>query len=128
MLQSSPAGRPSVDGFSLIRNYIPRDLARKILDAGKQIESERRLVTVLFADVTGFTALSERMDVEEVSVLLNDCFGGLISAILKYEGTIDKFIGDGIMAIFGAPLAHENDPERAIRCALDMIAEIERFN
>ena len=68
------------------------------------------------------------MDVEEVSVLLNDCFGGLISSILKYEGTIDKFIGDGIMAIFGAPLAHENDPERAIRCSLDMIAEIERFN
>lgn len=128
MVQTAAAGRPSVDGFTLIRNYIPRDLARKILDAGRQIESERRLVTVLFADVTGFTALSERMDVEEVSVLLNDCFGGLISAILKYEGTIDKFIGDGIMAIFGAPLAHENDPERAIRCALDMMAEIERFN
>jgi len=126
--QATAPGRPSVDGFSLIRNYIPHDLARKILDAGRQIESERRLVTVLFADVTGFTALSERMDVEEVSVLLNDCFGGLISAILKYEGTIDKFIGDGIMAIFGAPLAHENDPERAIRCSLDMIAEIERFN
>jgi class 3 adenylate cyclase len=121
-------GRPSVDGFALIQSYIPRDLAQKILDAGKQIESERRLVTVLFADVTGFTALSEKMDVEDVSMVLNECFGGLISVILKYEGTIDKFIGDGIMAIFGAPLAHENDPERAIRCALDMLAEIERFN
>ncbi len=121
-------GRPSVDGFALIQSYIPRDLAQKILDAGKQIESERRLVTVLFADVTGFTALSEKMDVEDVSMVLNECFGGLISVILKYEGTIDKFIGDGIMAIFGAPLAHENDPERAIRCALEMLAEIERFN
>ncbi len=120
--------RPSLDSFALIRNYIPQDLARKILDAGKHIESERRLVTVLFADVTGFTALSERMDVEEVSMILNDCFGGLISSIMKYEGTIDKFIGDGIMAIFGAPLAHENDPERAIRCALDMMKEIEQFN
>ncbi|MGB6121445.1 MAG: zinc-ribbon domain-containing protein, partial [Bacteroidota bacterium] len=68
--------RPSLDSFALIRNYIPQDLARKILDAGKHIESERRLVTVLFADVTGFTALSERMDVEEVSMILNDCFGG----------------------------------------------------
>ena len=125
---TTTAVRPTVDGFALIRNYIPRDLAQKILTAGKQIESERRLVTVLFADVTGFTALSEKMDVEDVSLVLNDCFTGLIAAILKYEGTIDKFIGDGIMAIFGAPLAHENDPERAIRCALDMMAEIERFN
>ncbi|MEW6509615.1 MAG: adenylate/guanylate cyclase domain-containing protein [Bacteroidota bacterium] len=124
---TAPA-RPSVDGFALIKNYIPPELARKILDAGKQIESERRHVTVLFADVTGFTTLSEQMDVEVVSTILNDCFRGLISIILKYEGTIDKFIGDGIMAIFGAPLAHENDPERAARCALDMIADIERFN
>jgi class 3 adenylate cyclase len=124
---TAPA-RPSVDGFALIQNYIPRDLARKILDAGKKIESERRLVTVLFADVTGFTALSEKMDLEDVSMILNDCFGGLISVILKYEGTIDKFIGDGIMAIFGAPLAHENDPERAVRCALDMLTEIDQFN
>jgi class 3 adenylate cyclase len=127
-LQTEAPARPSVDGFALIKNYIPLELARKIIDAGKQIESERRHVTVLFADVTGFTALSERMDVEVVSQILNDCFRGLIATILKYEGTIDKFIGDGIMAIFGAPLAHENDPERATRCALDMLADIERFN
>jgi len=126
---SAPAhNRPSVDGFALIRNYIPKDLAEKILAAGKLIESERRMVTVLFADVTGFTALSEKLDLEDVSAVLNDCFSGLIASILKYEGTIDKFIGDGIMAIFGAPLAHENDPERAVRCALEMISEIERFN
>jgi class 3 adenylate cyclase len=120
--------RPSIDGFALIRSYIPRDLAERILTAGRQIESERRLVTVLFADVTGFTALSERLDPEDVSSVLNDCFSGLVSVVLHYEGTIDKFIGDGIMAIFGAPLAHENDPERAVRCALDMMAEIDRYN
>jgi class 3 adenylate cyclase len=120
--------RPSVDGFALIRNYIPKELAERILAAGRQIESERRMVTVLFADVTGFTALSEKLDLEDVSAVLNDCFSGLISIILKYEGTIDKFIGDGIMAIFGAPLAHENDPERAARCALEMMAQIEQFN
>jgi len=127
-LSDAVALRPVVDGFALIKNYIPPELARKILNAGKQIESERRHVTVLFADVVGFTALSEKMDVELVSTILNDCFRGLISTILKYEGTIDKFIGDGIMAIFGAPLAHENDPERAARCGLDMLADIERFN
>ncbi len=120
--------RPPIDGFSLLQRYIPRDLAERILAAGKQIESERRLVTVLFADVTGFTALSEKMDPEDLSAILNECFAGLISIVLRYEGTIDKFIGDGIMAIFGAPLAHENDPERAARCALDMVADIERFN
>ena len=118
--------RPSIDGFALIRNYIPRDLAERILTAGRQIESERRLVTVLFADVTGFTALSERLDPEDVSSVLNDCFSGLVSVVLHYEWTIDKFIGDGIMAIFGAPLAHENDPERAVRCSLDMMGDIER--
>ncbi len=120
--------RPTIDGLALIRNYIPSDLAERILTAGKQIESERRLVTVVFADVTGFTALSEKLDPEDLSAVLNDCFSGLVSVILRYEGTIDKFIGDGIMAIFGAPLAHENDPERAVRCALDMVAEITRFN
>ncbi len=120
--------RPTIDGFALIRNYIPRDLAERILTAGRQIESERRQVTVVFADVTGFTALSERLDPEDVTAVLNDCFSGLVSVVLRYEGTIDKFIGDGIMAIFGAPLAHENDPERAIRCALDMMTEIERYN
>ncbi len=128
-LEGTPAPRrPSLDGLTLLRNYIPRDLAERILAAGKQIESERRLVTIVFSDVTGFTALSERMDPEDVSAILNDCFSGLISIVLKYEGTIDKFIGDGIMAIFGAPLAHENDPERAVRCAIEMVADIERFN
>jgi class 3 adenylate cyclase len=128
-LEGTPAPRrPSLDGLTLLRNYIPRDLAERILAAGKQIESERRLVTIVFADVTGFTALSERMDPEDVSAILNDCFSGLISIVLKYEGTIDKFIGDGIMAIFGAPLAHENDPERAVRCAVELVADIERFN
>jgi class 3 adenylate cyclase len=128
-LEGTPAPRrPSLDGLSLLRNYIPRELAERILTAGKQIESERRLVTIVFADVTGFTALSEKTDPEDVTTLLNDCFAGLISIVLKYEGTIDKFIGDGIMAIFGAPLAHENDPERAVRCAVEMMADIERFN
>jgi len=126
--ETGAPGRPTVDGFALLQSYIPPELARRILNAGKRIESERRLVTVLFADVTGFTALAEKTDVEVVSMVLNDCFSGLISTVLRFEGTIDKFIGDGIMAIFGAPLAHENDPERAVRCALEMLNDIEQFN
>ena len=118
----------SSDRTTLLQTYIPAELAKRILSAGKQIESERRLVTVVFADVSGFTAMSEKLDAEEVSTVLNDCFKGLISIVYKYEGVIDKFIGDEIMAIFGAPLTHENDPERAVRCSIEMMEYMERFN
>lgn len=124
--KSSPSAE--VNQTILLQKYIPAELAKKILSAGAQIESERRLVTVMFADVSGFTALSEKLDAEEVSTVLNDCFKGLISIVYKYEGVIDKFIGDELMAIFGAPIAHENDPERAVRCAVEMMEYIERFN
>jgi class 3 adenylate cyclase len=119
---------PTTSRLDLIKEYIPPELASKILSAGKKLESERRNVTVMFADVTGFTALSEQIDPEILSNLLNECFKGLVTTVHKYEGTIDKFIGDAIMVIFGAPLAHENDPERAVRCALDMMDDIKRFN
>lgn len=128
LTDSSDSSLVEKDRSNLLQNYIPPELAKRILSAGKQIESERRLVTILFADVTGFTAMSEKLDPEAVSTVLNDCFKGLISIIYKYEGVIDKFIGDEIMAIFGAPIAHENDPERAIRCAKEMLDYIGRFN
>jgi class 3 adenylate cyclase len=98
------------------------------MSAGKQLESERRLVTVLFADISGFTAMSEKLDAEVVAAILNDCFKGLVSIIYKFEGVIDKFIGDEIMALFGAPIAHENDAERAVRCAVEMKDFIIRYN
>ncbi len=125
---TSPASPAEANHAALLQNYIPHELAKRILSAGKQIESERRLVTVVFADVSGFTAMSEKLDAEEVSTVLNDCFKGLISIVYKYEGVIDKFIGDEIMAIFGAPLTHENDPERALRCSMEMMEYMERFN
>jgi class 3 adenylate cyclase len=125
---TSPSFPTEADRTTLLQKYIPPELAKRILSAGKQIESERRLVTVLFADVSGFTAMSEKLDPEEVSSVLNDCFKGLISIVYKYEGVIDKFIGDEIMAIFGAPLTHENDPERSVRCSMEMMEYMERFN
>jgi len=81
-------------------------------------EGERKLVTMMFADFSGFTALAEKLDPETVRELVNACFDRLVPVIEKYEGTVEKFIGDEIMAIFGAPVAHENDPERALRTAL----------
>ena len=91
-------------------------------------DEERKLVTILFADVSGFTALSENLDPEDVRNLINACFERLVPIVKKYEGTVDKFMGDEIMALFGAPIAHENDPERALRAALEMMDAISVFN
>jgi predicted ATPase/class 3 adenylate cyclase len=91
-------------------------------------DDERKIVTVLFADITGFTTLAEKLGPEEVRTLINDCFECLVPVVQKYEGTIDKFIGDEIMALFGAPLAHEDDPERALRTALELMEAIVGFN
>ena len=81
---------------------------------------ERRIVTVLFADVVGFTPLSEDRDPEHVKNLLDRCFDRLASDISSHGGRVDKIVGDEIMAVFGAPVAHEDDPERAVRAALQM--------
>jgi len=83
-------------------------------------EGERKVVTILFADISGFTALSETLDPELVTEIVNTCFQALTDAIVKYGGVVDKYIGDAIMALFGAPEAHEDDPERAIHAALEM--------
>ena len=97
--------------------------------AHRPAESEqRKQVTVLFADVSGFTAMSEKMDAEEVSATMNALWLRLDQAILDRGGRIDKHIGDAVMALFGAPRAQEDDPERAIRSALAMQAELSAFN
>lgn len=85
-------------------------------------EVDRRQVTVLFADLCGFTTLSERLDPEEVRAFQNALFESLAQAITRYGGFVAKFIGDAVLAIFGAPVAHEDDPERALDSALDMLA------
>ena len=91
-------------------------------------EGERKLVTIMFADISGFTAMSEKLDPEQVRSLMNACFDHLTPTIEKYDGVVDKFIGDEIMALFGAPAAHENDPERALRAALEMAERLAEFN
>ena len=85
-------------------------------------------MTIVFADISGFTALSERLDPEKVREVINGCFDWLVPVVQKYDGTIDKFIGDEIMAAFGAPVAHEDDAERAVRAALDLMDAIVAFN
>jgi class 3 adenylate cyclase/tetratricopeptide (TPR) repeat protein len=82
------------------------------------MEGERKQVTVLFADIAGFTAFSERLDPEEVHLLMDGCFARLTEAVHRYEGTVNQYTGDGIMALFGAPIAHEDHPQRALLAAL----------
>jgi class 3 adenylate cyclase/tetratricopeptide (TPR) repeat protein len=110
-----------------LRSYIPAQLANKIKATG-QIQGERRQVTVVFADVSGFTALSETLDPEEVASFMNECLRDLAEAVYQYEGMVDKFIGDCIMAVFGAPIALEDDAERALLAALSMRSRVELFN
>jgi class 3 adenylate cyclase/predicted ATPase len=81
---------------------------------------ERRVVTVLFADVVGYTGLSESRDPEGVKYLLDQCFERLAADVTSHGGRLDKIVGDELMAVFGAPVAHEDDPERAVRAALQM--------
>ena len=84
--------------------------------------AERRLVSVLFADLVGFTTLSESQDSEEVRALLSRYFDTCKRLITLYGGTVEKFIGDAVMAVWGAPTATEDDAERAVRAALDLVA------
>jgi predicted ATPase/class 3 adenylate cyclase len=103
-----------------LRGYTPKHLADKILTSRSALEGERKLVTVLFADCVGFTEISTRLDPEELHGLMDGCFRHLLDAVHRYEGTVNQFTGDGIMALFGAPIAHEDHAVRAVSAALDV--------
>ncbi|WP_420443069.1 adenylate/guanylate cyclase domain-containing protein [Candidatus Poriferisodalis sp.] len=89
---------------------------------------ERRVVTVLFSDLVGFTSMGEAADPEELKHMVDRCFQRLVADITAFGGTVDKIIGDAILALFGAPTAHEDDPERALRAAFRMQRSLEDFN
>src|SRR5438552_15716032 len=86
--------------------------------AAEPAREERKVVTVLFTDLVGFTGRSERLDPEDVRATLSPYYTRLRNEIERHGGTVEKFIGDAVMAVFGAPAAHEDDPERAVRAAL----------
>lgn len=103
-----------------LRRYVPPVVAEGILHDREWLRGERREVAVLFADAVGFTSLAASLDAESVFELINDLLGRLVECVHRYDGMVDKFTGDGLMAVFGAPIAHENDAELALRAALDM--------
>lgn len=91
-------------------------------------EGERRYVTVLFSDMKGFTSLSEKMDPEEMDALMDEVFSAFESVVLRFDGVVEKYIGDALVAVFGAPSIHEDDPARAVNAALDFQSELRHLN
>jgi class 3 adenylate cyclase/tetratricopeptide (TPR) repeat protein len=116
---TEPQKTPSID-YSEPQSYTPKFLADKILTNRFVMEGERKVVTVIFADVANYTVLSEKLDPEEVHQIMDGCFSILMDEIHKYEGTINQFTGDGAMALFGAPVAHEDHAQRACYAALSI--------
>src|SRR3954469_350756 len=96
-------------------------------DPTQRYPEERRLATVLFADVQGFTALAEQLDFETVSEMIKDISRRLDKAIEAHNGYIDKHLGDGVMSVWGAPFAGDNDAEEAVAAGLDMIRALDDF-
>src|SRR5499427_4099245 len=111
-----PASTPG--RFASPEAYTPKHLAEKILTSKGAIEGERKIVTVMFSDVSGFTAMSEKLDPEDVHAIMDRVFEVILEAVHRYEGTVNQFLGDGVMALFGAPIAHEDHAQRALSAAL----------
>jgi class 3 adenylate cyclase/tetratricopeptide (TPR) repeat protein len=121
-----PTEAPPID-YTQPQSYTPKFLADKILTTRSSIEGERKLVTVLFADVADYTSIAEKLDPEEVHQIMDGCFKILMDEIHRYEGTINQFTGDGVMALFGAPVAHEDHGQRACHAALAIQKAIEGY-
>jgi class 3 adenylate cyclase/tetratricopeptide (TPR) repeat protein len=119
-LDAAGGAGPALDTF------LPKELLAKLEAAreGRAMEGERRVVTMLFCDVKGSTAMAETMDPEDWTDIMNGAFERLIAPVYRYEGTLARLMGDAIFAFFGAPIAHEDDPQRAVRAGLDIVAGI----
>jgi class 3 adenylate cyclase/tetratricopeptide (TPR) repeat protein len=109
------------------RTYTPKHLAEKILQSRAALEGERKQVTVLFCDIKGSMAVARRLDPEDWHGLLDRFFGILTEGVHRYEGTINQYTGDGVMALFGAPIAHEDHAQRACYAALDLRDRLSEF-
>jgi len=110
--------------------YLSDDIVKQILDAedGLNMGGGRQQVTIMMTDIRGFTKLSQQLEPEDVVRMLNNYLGTMSSIIIRHGGTIDEFIGDAILAIWGAPLVREDDAERAVACALEMQLAMEEVN
>jgi len=118
---------PAVDQSSLIQRHLPVELRDRGLAYKEKIEGVRKQITVMFCDMAGYTGLTERIGAERAYSLMEKVYEILIHEVYRYEGTVNELTGDGIMALFGAPVALEAAPQRAVRSALAIHREIARF-
>ena len=126
--QAPPAAAAAgADVADTLRSFVADQVADRLFEAGGKIPEERRLITALFADVSGFTSLADRLDPEELLEVIDPVISGLSSIVGRYEGYVEKFAGDALLALFGAPVSHEDDAARALRVALEMHAELARL-
>lgn len=113
----------------IFQKYVPADVVRRALEIsdGSRL-SAKQVVTVLFSDIRGFTSISERLQPEEVVTFLNDYLQRMVDIVFDEGGIVDKFIGDAVMAVFGAPFPKPDDAQRAVRAAQRMLRELDRYN
>jgi class 3 adenylate cyclase/tetratricopeptide (TPR) repeat protein len=127
-VEPSPKELSFDEKIDKIQRYLPKGLTEKILSQRDKIEGERKQVTVMFCDMVGFTALVEKLGPEEAYGIMDQVYELLIHKVHDYEGTVNEMTGDGIMALFGAPIALEDAPQRAIRSAMAIHREMARFS
>jgi len=125
---SSPSPAES-DALSRLAQYVPKELLSKLESAraGGSMAGERRVVTMLFCDVQGSTAAAGSLDPEDWAEIINGAFEHLIAPVYKYEGTLARLMGDAILAFFGAPIAHEDDPQRAVLAGLEILESVKPY-
>ncbi len=114
----------------LLSRFFSSTVTEKIFGSGENLRlgGERKNVTIMFADLRGFTTMSEDLDQEKVVEILNAFFSLMTPIIFKYDGTLDKIMGDGILALFGAPISREDDPVRAVQTAIEILIALKGFN
>jgi len=125
---SSPKDIPFDEKLTKIQKYLPQGLTEKILSQRDRIEGERKQVTVMFCDMEGYTALTEKLGPETAYSIMDRVYEILIHKVHDYEGTVNEMTGDGIMALFGAPIALEDATQRAVRSSLAVHREMTKFN
>jgi adenylate cyclase len=113
----------------IFSSYVSPKIVRELIEHPEKAKlgGERKIVTILFSDVIGFTSLSEKSEPEAVVALLNEYFEEMTEIIFKWEGTLDKFVGDEIMVLWGAPLDQPDHAERAVQCALEMSKKLDEM-
>ncbi len=128
LADADAAQRQVEERIELLCRYLPDALVRHLLVERQAPVGQNAVAAVVFADISGFTSMSERMEPEQVLAIMNGCFEGLVDTVEKHGGVVDKFIGDCLMAVFGVPAAHGDDATRAVRACMEMFTFLEEYN